>query len=155
VSESDRDVERRIAIAVARYLDGATYDQEAARLDVSKDLADPLGQLILRHVAEMELWSPWWSIDYAAPDLMEPVGPMTVEVIGFVWLEVDGANDDQPFRATLSLDQSRLALASYAIRFGDAAVGLSPTPDDRRRRLWPDVDDWLFTFTGPGDIPGH
>ena len=153
MSESESDVESRIAMALARYLDGATYDEEAARLDVSTDLAEPIGQLIFRHVVEEELWSSWWSIDQTAPDVMERAGPMTVEVIGFVRLDLDGAYVNQPFRATLSLAQSRHALASYVIRFGDAAVGLGPTPgDDRRRRLWPDVEQWLFTFTRPGDI---
>jgi len=75
---------------------------------------------------------------------MDKVGPLSVEASGFAYLLPSG---EQPFSATLTLDTSRTRLASYTIRFGDAAVGLSANPDSGRlRRHWPEVQTWLFQF---------
>jgi hypothetical protein len=138
------EVDRHVAIAVARYLDGVSYDAEAAHQAIAVELGGWLGRLILQHLLGETSWSRWWSIDDAHPDQMDPVGPLTVEASGVAYLLPSG---EQPFAATLTLDASRTRLASYLIRFGDAAVGLSANAEDERlRRHWPEVRNWLFEF---------
>jgi hypothetical protein len=56
---------------------------------------------------------------------------------------------EQPFYVTVRLTPSRNGLESYTIRFGDAGLGLGPlAADDRRRRLWPEVEAWQYVIDG-------
>jgi hypothetical protein len=145
------DVERRIALTVARYLDAAPYDGQAAFEGIRLELGGWLGLLIQRHLADEPTWSAWWAIDDATPGMVEPIDAMTVTVAGVAWLLADSsAGDRHPFSATLSLASSREVLGSYVIRFGDMAVGLGPNRmAERVRSRWPDVANWLFTWVGP------
>jgi len=145
---SDEDVERRIALTLARYLDGAPYDERAAFEASRLELGEWLGLLIGRHLADEPTWSEWWAIDDATPGVLDTVDATTVMVAGVAGLLADSSvGDRQPFSATLSLASSREALANYVIRFGDTAVGLGPNPTaDRVRNRWPDVANWLFTW---------
>jgi hypothetical protein len=145
------EVERRVALTVARYLDGAPYDEQAPFEGIRLELGEWLGMLIQRHLADEPTWSAWWAIDDATPGMVELIDAMTVSVTGVVWLLADSsAGDRHPFFGTLSLASSRETLASYVIRFGDTAVGLGPNPmADRVRTRWPDVASWVFTWVGP------
>jgi len=53
------EVDRHVAVAVARYLDGVPYDAEAARQAVGAELGDWLGLLILQHLRGEATWSRW------------------------------------------------------------------------------------------------
>jgi hypothetical protein len=148
---SDDEVERRIALTLARYLGSARYDERAAFEAIRVELGEWLGLLIHRHLADEATWSPWWAIDDATPGVVEPIDATTVSVAGVAGLLADSsAGDRQPFSATLSLGSSRQALGGYVIRFGDVAVGLGPNPmADRVRNRWPDVANWIFTWVRP------
>jgi hypothetical protein len=159
---TDDEVERRIALTLARYLDGAPYDEQAAFEGIRQELGEWLGLLIHRHLADEPTWSAWWSIDDATPGIVEPIDATTVNVAGVAGLLADGsAGDRQPFSATLSLASSQNALVSYVIRFGDKAVGLGPNPmADRVRSQWPEVANWVFEWERPAPrrrvtLPGH
>ena len=149
--EPSDEVERRIALTLARYLDAAPYDEQAAFEGIRLELGGWLGLLIQRHLADEPTWSAWWAIDDATPGMVEPIDAMTVSVAGVAWLLADSsAGDRHPFSGTLSLASSRETLASHVIRFGDTAVGLGPNPiADRVRSRWPDVANWVFTWVRP------
>jgi hypothetical protein len=150
VAELDR-IEHGVATALARYLNGAAYDESAAFHDVVPDLSLWLGALLARHLTEEERWSPYWAIDDASPDMMEGFDADTVRMTGVVWLLADdSAHPSQPFQATIRVAPSRDALASYTLQLGDAAIGMGRDPSlDHLRRSWPAVDRWLFEFSRP------
>lgn len=152
-----REVEHRVALAVARYLDTASFDEFAAHRVAMPELGDWLGALIQLHLEQELSWPPGWTIDDAAPGWLEPVGDSTVRVAGLAWLLTDepGGAQQQPFTGLITLAPARDSLSSYQLNFGDATVGLdSRASSERDRRDWPTVARWLFTFASR-DIPGR
>ena len=67
------EVERRIALAVAGYLDSSPYDDQVAFEGIRLELGGWLGVLIDRHLADEPTWSAWWAIDDATPGVVEPI----------------------------------------------------------------------------------
>ena len=152
-----RDVEHRVAVAVARYLDTASFDEVAAHTVAMPELSTWLGALIQPHLEQELSWPAGWTIDDAAPGWMEPVGDSTVRVAGLAWLLTDerGGAQQQPFAGLITLAPARGSLSSYQLNFGDATVGVdSRASSERDRSEWPIVSRWLFNFAS-GDIAGH
>ena len=150
------DAENMVAVAVARYLDTAVFDEFAAHSIAIPELSDWLGSLIQRHLEQEPSWPVGWTIDDAAPGLMQPVDESTVLVAGLAWLLTDDQAGpfQQPFAGSITLGPTRDALSSYQLNFGDGAIGVDPRASPaRKRRDWPNVSEWLYAFAS-GDLPG-
>jgi hypothetical protein len=141
----------RVAAAVARFLDGARYDESAARADVAPDLNAPLARLIAMRLAGEEVWSRWWTVDDAWPESMAAVDDLTADVAGIAWMLGDSSlGVRQPFKVRVRLPPTRDAVEGWTLWFGDADVGLAPPERSHRRQVdaWPAVDQWVFVIEG-------
>lgn len=144
-----RETRRRVALALARYIDTAPFDELAAHMAVLPDLAAWLGAFIQLQLDEEPSWPDGWVIDDAAPGSMEAIDGFTVRFAGVCWLLTDAADSaEQPFAGAMTLSPTRDDVSSYHLDFGDAVVGVdSRAVSARARREWPRVSRWLYTFT--------
>ena len=146
---TESEVEHRIAVLIAGFLDSAAYDEEAAHEAVVPDLSAWLGALFDLRLEDEPSWPASWTFDDAAPSWTEHEDRSSVRLGGVAWLFSDTAEGErQPFSGEFTLAPSRDALAHYRLHIGDAKAGLAPQRD-RARRRWPEVESWLFTFEGP------
>lgn len=145
-NEPDR-VERVIVDALSSFLDGSAAEPIPM-------LADALGRLFQRLLADEKGWSRFAWIDDAQPESMTRVDGSTVSLAGLATI-VDGKRwSSQPFQAVLRLDPSRSRLDAFRLFLGDARSEMHAVPYGAKRpNNWPNVPDWIFTFdrAGAGD----
>jgi len=143
--EADR-VERVVVEGLSTFLDRSASDVTPIPM-----IAEALGRLFERFLADENGWPRFASIDDVEPQSTTRVYGSSVAMAGRATIVDREGRSTQPFKAVFRLDPSRHRLEAFRLSFGDATSEMHAVPYGARPpSAWPEVSDWMFTINLAG-----